>query len=929
MIRRLTLLLASAFATVLLAGSSPASAAENCETEPRPECFGIKSVKVSLSTTQAGAHPDLGLDVEIAENPKSPANVFGLHDSYGPTRNIRFEVPPGLIGDPNAIGATQQCSAEQLSSYNEPGGGCPNGSQIGVSNVTAYDLQKKFLEPVYMMTPPGGDVVARVGTIAGIFPTFIDFRVRSASDYGITAEVTNAPAAARLIKLESTFWGVPAAPAHDKERCTPAEIFVGVCVESPSRPPGGNEEPFLTNPTRCGVQLEVDVNASNWLEPELTPEKEASAPFPEITGCNSLPFGPGLEAEPTSHHTSAPTGLGMTFKLPAATGVKVLEPSQTRYMRIDLPPGFAVNTSSADGLETCSAAQVKFGESAPSECPDGAKLASTEFDIPVLERDLRGAIYLREQEPGHPYRIWIVADDLGLHVKLPGELELDKGTGQIHSIVVGTPETEGIPQAPLREVKLLFKSGFRAPLITPPGCDADPSTPERDPYLTHYEFTPWSGGPPAVGNAPMEITEGCEPRGFSPGLSAGSTVSQGGAFSPFSVTITREDLEEDIAGLRLQLPQGLAASFAGIPRCEGLAAETGACPAASRVGKVVAAVGVGPAPLWVPQANKRPTAVYLGGPYKGAPTSIVSVVPKQAGPFDFGDEVVRSAVYVDPTTAQATAQTDPLPQYVEGTPLHYRTIDVQLDRQGFALNPTSCAKKQTVATLTSTQGKSASPSSSYATTGCSGLGFAPKISFHLRGGTHRGAWPALKATVKMPPGGANIGATTVILPHSEFIEQNHFGKVCTRPLFAAKECPADSIYGYAKAKSPLIDGTLEGPVYLRPTSDPKYRLPDVVIELKGPPSLPVEIDVVGHVDSALRRLPNGETVALLRNTINVVPDAPVSEFTIQLQGGQKGLRPPGLTGLSGAALLCRTYGDVSAAAGRARGVHWPLLGAPS
>ena len=148
--------------------------------------------------------------------------------------------------------------------------------------------------------------------------------------------------------------------------------------------------------------------------------------------------------------------------------MKVLEPSQIRYMRIDLPQGFAVNTAAADGLDDLlGRQQVGFEENAASECPNGAKLASTEFDVPVLERNLKGAIYLREPEPGHPFRVWIVADDLGLHLKLPGELELDKETGQIHSIVVGTPETEGIPQAPLREVKLLFKSGFRAPLVTP------------------------------------------------------------------------------------------------------------------------------------------------------------------------------------------------------------------------------------------------------------------------------------------------------------------------------------------------------------------------------------------------------------------------------------------------------------------------------
>jgi hypothetical protein len=880
MIRRLAFLVAVVLVALLWVSPGIATAAENCEAEPRPECFGIESVKASLSTTQAGAHPDLGLDVAVKQNFSSSTNVFGLHLPYGVTRDIRFDVPPGLIGDPNAIGPTQQCSVEQLASFNELGGGCPNASQIGVSNVIAYDLLSEFREPVYMMQPPGGDVVARVGTIAGIFPTFIDFRVRSESDYGVTAEVTNAPAAATLVKLESTFWGVPAAPVHDTERCTPAEAFAG-CVTSPSRPPGGNEESFLTNPTRCGMALEVGVNASSWEEPELTPEKEAKTPFPEITGCDSLFFGPSLETEPTSRHTSAPTGLGMTIKLPAATGVKVLEPSQTRYMRIDLPQGFAVNTDSADGLGTCSAKEVGFGENVASKCPDSAKLASTEFEVPVLERNLRGAIYLREQEPGHPYRIWVVADDLGLHLKLPGDLELDKDTGQIHSIVVGTPETEGIPQAPLREVKLLFKSGFRAPLITPSECGT---------YLTHFEFTPWSGGPPAIGNASMEITEGCEERDFGPKLSAGSTDSQGGAYSPFTTTITRQDPEEDIAGLKLQLPQGLAASFAGIPHCEGAAAETGACPPESRIGKVVAAVGVGPFPLWVPQPEKRPTAVYLGGPYKGAPTSIVAVVPKQAGPFDFGDEVVRTAIFVDPVTAQATAQADPLPQFVEGTPLHYKTISVQLDRSNFALNPTSCVRKETVASLTSTHGKTASPASSYAATGCSQLAFKPKIFFRLRGGTHRGAFPAFKATLKMPPGGANIGATTVVLPRSEIIEQGHFRTICTKVQFAAKECPAGSIYGFAKAKTPLIDGTLEGPVYLRShTEKDKYVLPDVVIALKGPPSLPIEINVIGHVDSEKRRNPAGEEISLLRNTIDAVPDAPVSEFTIELQGGSKGL----------------------------------------
>jgi hypothetical protein len=845
---------------VLLLGIGSATA------KAAPQDYGIESVGATLSTTQAGAHPDLTFSFDLKRDPSSPLNPAGEHSAYARTRNVRIELPPGLIGDPNAFASSQQCTVEELLAWNTKES-CPNSSQVGITRVAVADPSGTVQEPVYMMQPPGGDVVARLGFIAAIYPTFVDVRVRSESDYGITAELSEIPPAATLLKAETTTWGVPADSSHDTERCTPGEITENCTVSEP-RPPGSTPLPFFTNPTRCGVPLELRVAAASWDEPSRFDTK--AAPFPTITGCNRLPFGPGVTAEPTSRRAGAPTGLGMTISLPAAKGVNVLEPSQMRELRIDLPEGLAINTGSADGLKTCSSAQVHFEERIASECPDASKLAATEFDIPVLERNLRGAIYLREPEPGNPFRIWIVADDLGLHVKLPGQLSVDKQTGQIDSVVVGTPQTEGIPQAPLREVKLEFKSGFRAPLVNPQACGT---------FQTEYEFVPWSGGPPRTGTTPMTIDEGCEGLGgFSPKLAAGSTDPTGGAFSPFLFTLTRQDGEQNPSGLDIALPAGLTASFAGIPRCEGSAAATGDCPSASRLGRVVAAVGAGPAPLWVPQPGSRPTAVYLGGPYKGAPTSIVAVVPKQAGPFDFGDEVIRSAVYVDPRTARATAKADPLPQLIEGIPTTYRTIHVVLDRSGFTLNPTSCKLKQTTATVTSAGGAVASPSAPYVASNCAKLPFKPKLTLSLKGGTHRSDHPALRATVKMPKVGANIGSASVALPHSEFLDQGSLNRVCTRVQFAAKQCPAGSVYGHAVAKTPLFDFPLEGNVYLG--TGYGHKLPDLVAELKGPASFPVEIDLDGRVDEV-----NGG----IRTTFDTVPDAPVSAFTLTMHGGKMGL----------------------------------------
>jgi hypothetical protein len=867
MIRRAALLLSTATLAGLACAAQVEAVESPCELEPRTNCFGVESVAASLSTTEAGAHPEVGFEVAIKQDPESAPNAFGLHDAYATTRDIRIELPPGLVGDPNAIGAAQQCTVAQLVGESI----CPNGSQVGVTTVAVYQPSVKIElhEPLYMMQPPGGDAVARLGMIAGVYPLFINVRVRSESDYGFIADVHDVPTVARPIRLRNALWGVPAASNHDTERCTPSEVFEG-CVVSPSRPPGGTPLPFWTNPTRCGPPPEIAANAASWLEPGFDPTKKKTSFFPEITECNRLPFSPSLEVEPTSHRAGAPTGLDLTIKLPASEGIDVLEPSQTRYMRIDFPQGLAINTGASDGLATCSASDVHFEEDAASECPNAAKLAATEFEVPVLERRLKGAIYLAEPQPGDPFRVWIVADDLGLHLKLPADLEVDKQTGQIHSIVVGTEALEGLPQAPLREVKLDLKSGFRAPLVNPTRCGE---------YRTHYEFTPWAGGPVAKGfTKPTKIDEGCEStEGFDPKLQAGTTNAVAGRHSPFVFMLTRQDGEQNPATFDLSLPRGMAATFVGIPHCEGAAAETGACPPDSRIGKVVAAVGAGPAPLWVPQAGKRPTAVYLGGPYKGAPTSIVAVVPRQAGPFDFGDEIVRSAVFVDPVTAQATAKTDQLPQLIEGIPIRYRTLYVNLDREGFVLNPTSCAEKATEASVTSTEGAIAHPSSAFEAVHCAKLGFGPKLSLQLQGGTHRGAHPKLKAVLKMPDGGANIAAAQVTLPHSEFIENAHFNTVCTRVQFAAHECPAGSVYGTAVAKTPIFDQPLEGPAYLRSSN---HTLPDLVLALRGPPSFPIEVDVDGRVDSM-----NGG----LRTTFESIPDAPVSQFVLRMQGGNKGL----------------------------------------
>jgi hypothetical protein len=207
-----------------------------------------------------------------------------------------------------------------------------------------------------------------------------------------------------------------------------------------------------------------------------------------------------------------------------------------------------------------------------------------------------------------------------------------------------------------------------------------------------------------------------------------------------------------------------------------------------------------------------------------------------------------------------------------------KSVLINLDRKDFTLNPTSCDPFTVTGILGGSEGAKAEPSSHFQVANCDTLAYEPKLSTKLSGSTKRGDNPALKATLTQDPSGeANTAKAVVALPHSEFLAQSHIRTICTRVQFAANACPAASIYGHARAITPLLDQPVEGPVYLRSSSNP---LPDLVAALKGPASQPIEVDLVGRIDSA-----GGG----IRTTFESVPDTPVEKFVLTMQGGKKGL----------------------------------------
>ncbi len=883
----------SALAALLIALLVPAAARADFGIEPGSVTVTARNADGTIDT-QAGSHP-----ASFVVHFKLKTNPDGTTEG-GQMRNVIVDLPPGFSGDPQAIPTCPRKLFEGVLPA------CPVETQVGLIHTTSPSILGAEIKlPVYNLAPPPG-ITAQLAFSGVELTSLQPVSVNTESGYGIHFAAINAPV--EVSEITETIWGVPAAEYNDARRGQLAAEENGVGGQPvPSTAP---EKAFLTLPASCGEAPKTTVSVDSVQEPthydSETVEALNAADQPQpMSGCAGVPFNPELSSQPTSRLATNPSGLDFTLKLhndglTSPHGIAETEPEK---VAVTLPEGLTINPSFASGVGTCSEAQYKaeqLDSKAGENCPEGSKIGSLIVHTPLLEEPIEGALYLaapytnRFGTLGAMYMVGR-APERGFLLKQAGKIEFDQSTGQI------TTTFEDLPPLAFSEFKLHFREGARAPLSTPQACGE---------YKTTALLTPFSSSTPVERTASFQIEHGSEggecPTGgtppFKPGLIAGSINNAAGRFSPFNVRLFRTDAEQEITHFSIKLPPGVAAKLAGIPFCSeagisqalsrervsgGGRAEIAdpSCPAASDIGHSLVGVGVGSALTYVPGS------VYLAGPYHGSAISIVAITPAVVGPFDVGTVVVRQALRVDPETGEVFVDatgSDPIPHIVDGIPVRLRDIRAYVDRPNFAINPTGCNPTSTASTLlgsgtnfaTEADDRPVTVATRYQAADCSALPFKPKLSLKLRGATRRGGNPALHAVLRMHGiGEAGIERAQVTLPHSEFIDNAHFKTICTRVQFKAgnvpgEKCPPGSIYGKAKAYTPILSEALTGPVYLRSS---EHELPDVVASLHSG-----EIDVVldGRIDSVKGKL---------RTTFESVPDAPVSAAVFDFSGAKKGL----------------------------------------
>jgi len=869
-----------------------------CATAPptASAAFGLADLDVFFenedgsATLSAGSHP-FAMRTSLAIATKETAG--GKIAPEGEVRNLTIGQIPGLVGSQTAV---PTCSSADFATREESRPACSDETAVGYAAaeveweaIEPAAAGERFHSPVYNLDPPPG-VAAQLGFIVLDVPVTINVKVSESSPYNLIAEIENVPQALFFYGSEVVLWGNPADAVHDpwRGKClgdpvgpTPKPASFGECpVDLP-------EEAFLTLPRSCGSPLSTVFTATSWLgETAVDAVETRSETEPRgIQGCEDLVFTPTIVSKPTSSAAASASGLDFDLEMDQKELVDPRGRAQSDIRKVvaTLPEGMTLNSGAANGLGACSPAQYS-AESLEADpdagCPDSAHVGTVTVETPLLEDSVNGHLYVAEQKNnpfGSLFALYMVIRDEknGILIKQAGKVELDPNTGQLRSTF------EDIPQLPFARFSLHFRGGPGAPLATPSRCGT---------HGVSATLTPRSGGAPITETSTFEIAHG--PGGgscltgalpFSPGFTGGSLQSQAGAYSSFSMRITRADGEQEITGFGSTLPPGVVGKIAGVEKCSDAAIEQArtrsgraekaspSCPLGSKIGTVVGGAGMGGLLTYVGGT------LYLAGPYRGHPLSVVSVVPAVAGPFDLGTVVVRSALDLDPDTAQVRvveADSDPIPRILQGVPLQLRDLRIEIDRPQFTLNATSCEPAELRATLSGTSAF-ASLADRYQATGCEHLRYKPKLNLKLLGATKRGKFPAVRSTLTPRAGDANSARAVVTLPPSQQIENAHINNPCTRVQFAAEACPKKSILGRAKAWSPLLDEPLQGNVYFR-SNGGERELPDLVADLRGQ----FRIILVGFIDTRGRRI---------RTTFANIPDAPVSRFQLNLAGGKRGL----------------------------------------
>lgn len=382
----------------ILAASALASCALLSAAAPARAAFGVVNPVAQPATTQAGAQTELQLGFDIAEPDKQLRDLF-------------IDLPPGLVGNPQAV---PQCAAAAFEA-----GGCDPASAVGSSTTMAtVILPPPFATPtalhgtIYNLVPNQGEP-GRLGLninspMPGVVP---DIRKQIAvtlrPDYGLTTELSGLP---------SQMLGI--------------NIYVAAVSLTLN-------EQYISNPSSCDVALTRFRIRSHAMAPDAPPVSGLADFKP--TGCDAQPYDPQAKVTVGDGSVLSPATS------PPVSSTITQEPGEanSRRVEITLPAGLIANVAVLDGAY-CQPPDFDAGACAPAD-----RVGEAEAATPLLADPLAGEVFLVDSGSLLPR--------LGLDLRGALELKLLGDSSLVGSRLRSS--FDDLPDLPLPSFTLSFDGG--------------------------------------------------------------------------------------------------------------------------------------------------------------------------------------------------------------------------------------------------------------------------------------------------------------------------------------------------------------------------------------------------------------------------------------------------------------------------------------
>ena len=250
---------------------------------------------------------------------------------------------------------------------------------------------------------------------------------------------------------------------------------------------------------------------------------------PTTTGCDQLTFNPSLFGRRPRPGRLTPRASTSICTVPQSDDPSVPPPPRSTAPTVTLPEGFSINANAVRRQVRLHRRRGAFrtGATSPPTALSSRRSGRFRVESSALPGPLPGFVYLGEPKPGERYRLLLVADGFGIHIKLPGRIIPDPVTGR-----------SGWPSTTCRS----SRSHGSTCTCSGPSAGCWRRRPGAGPIPVESRFKPWNRAlPDQTRNSSSDLDSGPERRAcpgqslpFAPGFLAGVADKTAGAHAPFS-----------------------------------------------------------------------------------------------------------------------------------------------------------------------------------------------------------------------------------------------------------------------------------------------------------------------------------------------------------------------------------------------------------